>query len=128
MITRSNPKVTDAAYLFLDEAMGPAVLEQVRDAGTAQGVEVQPIVEAELAAVGDEPSVQPLTPTRRPRSDGEAAGLPSLPSIGVAQQRVRCGDRVFHPIEASMRKDVPNARHTSTRHPSPTATTRRQLP
>lgn len=57
------PHVVDTpptAQENLNEPGVVAVLDEVGDVGTAERVEVQPGIEAEGVAIGDEPRVQPL--------------------------------------------------------------------
>lgn len=91
--------VTD---LLLDEARIPAVLDQVGDVGPAEGVEVEPVVQAEGFAVGDEAGVEPLAAD--PQS---ALGGPGRRVVVGAEQRADLGE----PLVQDIRCPVEDGQH-----------------
>ncbi len=58
------------ADLLRDEPRVPAVLDQMRDVRPSQRMEIDPVVQVEFPAVGDEPGVQPLAAHPQPAFGG----------------------------------------------------------
>ena len=70
------------AGLLLHEQRIPPGLDQVRDIGAAQRVEIQALIQAERVPVLAQPPVQRARPIRGPRSDGHSAA--DSPADGIS--------------------------------------------